>query len=109
MTATTMFFHTTDSNEPVQPPQACLQKAKYLLQEEADWRLHAMPEEAQYTRIQAHLKPIFFQHYKFLAIVSWRVTLGEPSEVRGNERKNKPCIYMSLSLSISFFFYLKKA
>ena len=85
----------TDSNEPVQPAQACLQSiyllnltskllpssrttnkrnaqtAKKLLQEEADWRLHAMLEEAQYTCIQAHLKTIFLQHYKFLAMVSW--------------------------------------
>ena len=90
-----MFFRTTDSNEPVQPPQDCLQSicllnltskslpssratnkhnaqtAKNLLQEEADWRLHAMLEEAQYTCIQAHLKTIFSQHYKFLAMVSW--------------------------------------
>ena len=95
MTATPMFFHSTDSNEPVQPPQDCLQSiyllnltskslpssratnkrkaqtAKNLLQEEADWRLHAMLEEAQYTCIQAHLKTIFSQHYKFLAMLSW--------------------------------------
>ena len=106
MTATTMFFHTTDSNEPVQPPQACLQsmslvnftckslpssrttnkryaqKAKYLLQEEADWRLHAMPEEAQYTRIQARpsktniFSTLQISGYSFLASYSWGAFRG---------------------------------
>ena len=84
MTAATMFFHTTDSNEPVQPPQDCLQSI-YLLnltskslpssrntdKRNSQKAKKLLQEEPQYTCIQAHLKTIFSQHYKFLAMVSW--------------------------------------
>ena len=79
-----MFFHMTDSNEPVQPPQACVQSiyllnltskslpssrttnkrnaqtAKKLLQEEADWRLHSICLKK--PNIHA-FKPIEKQYY----------------------------------------------
>ena len=72
------------------------QTAKNLLQDEADWGLHPMLEAAQYTYIKTDLKIIFSQHYKFLAMFSWKVTVEEPlSRAGGNERKNKPSLRLS--------------
>ena len=46
MTATPMFFHSTDSNEPVQPPQDCLQSI-YLLNLTSHFQVPGLPINAK--------------------------------------------------------------